>query len=290
MLQIVSQSNSEIKISEPKTGFSTRLIGFLCTFIFGIVFSFIPTTIIIIESSKVGVLKINCDRIEPKQVSCQISKSQYFNLLQQKPFNYKLVNSAKYNVIKDTDSEGDIIYRYNFSLLTEYGEKVPFLSVNSTTASTVVESLNSFMQSKQESFNYVLDDRSSNDFVYEVFFFLFPLIFLMIGLVIIYISFSMLIDYEELYLDRYKRELKHIKKRLLGTKINNYLFNEVAKIDVLYATDSYSNISFIPRIIINTKLQFKLDAVTNCQVAINIANNLNRFVGLPEEEDPVVKK
>jgi hypothetical protein len=36
-------------------------------------------------------------------------------------------------------------------------------------------------------------------------------------------------------------------------------------------------------------VQFKLDTVSDRQVAIKVANDLNRFMGLPEEEDPVVK-
>jgi hypothetical protein len=64
---------------------------------------------------------------------------------------------------------------------------------------------------------------------------------------------------------------------------------EIAKVDVLYETDSYKNIFFTPRITMNSKLQFKLDAISDRQVAIKIANDLNRFMGLPEEEDPVVK-
>jgi len=290
MLQIISQTNSEIKISEPKTASLSRLIGFFAAFVFGTVFSFIPITIFTIESSKIGVLRINCNRIEPKQVDCQFSKSQYFDLVQQQPFSYKFVNLAKYNTIKDENSEGETVYRYNFSLITISGEKVPFTNINRSTASIVVDSLNSFIQSKQESFNYVLDERSSSDFIYRVFFFLFPLIFLGIGFIIIWISFAILIDHEELYLDKYKKELKHTNRTLLGTKVNHYLFSEVAKVDVLYATDSYSNVSLIPRITINAKLQFKLDAVKDRQVAINIANNLNKFMGLPEEEDPVVKE
>jgi hypothetical protein len=37
-------------------------------------------------------------------------------------------------------------------------------------------------------------------------------------------------------------------------------------------------------------LQFKLDNITDRQAAIKVANDLNRFMGLPEEEDPVVKQ
>lgn len=290
MLQIISQTKSEIKISAPKTTIYTKLTRFLSVLLCSGTFISIFIVAFTSEFSKIGVLKVSCDRIEPTQVDCQISKSQYFDLVQQKPLNYKLVNSAKYNTIKSTDSEGDIVYRYNFSLFTNSGEKVPFKSINSSTAITVATSLNSFIKSKQGSFDYTLDERSSINFIYNIFLYLLPPIFLGIGLVSLYISFSILINHEELYLDKYKKELIHTNRTLLGTKVNHYLFNKVAKVDILYATDSYSNVSFIPRITVNAKSQFKLDAVTDRQIAIKIANDLNRFMGLPEEEDPIVKQ
>jgi hypothetical protein len=110
-----------------------------------------------------------------------------------------------------------------------------------------------------------------------------------VGLAFVWGAFSMLVDYEEILLDKSKEQLTQSKRTLLGTKVNHFLFNEIAKTDVLYATDSYKNIFFTPRITINSKLQFKLDTVSDRQVAIKVANDLNRFMGLPEEEDPVVK-
>lgn len=301
MLQIISQNNYEIKISKPKTEYSTRLISFLFTFIFGSVFSLISIIIFSTLFSDIGVLKISCDRIETEQVDCQISKSQYFDLVQQKPLNYKLINSARSNITKATDITGNFVYRSNILLITEYGTRIPFTVIKPSTTTKVITSLNSFIRSKQESFNYVLDERLDFPVAFVcIIFFLLVLLFIW-GVGAIWISLSILIDYEELYLDKYKRELIYTNRTLFGTKIHRYLFDEVTKINVLEVPSKINLVFttklvavaiylYIPRIVINAKSQFKLAGVKDRQVAINIANSLNRFMGLPEEEDPVVKQ
>lgn len=290
MLKIISQTKSEITISAPKTAFSSKIIGFLSFLLCSGTFSSIFIVAFTTEYSKIGILKVSCDRIELTQVDCQVSKSQYFDLFQQKPFAYKFVKSAKYNTIKSTDSEGDVVCQHNFLLITKSGEKAPFKSLKSSTAITVTISLSSFVESKQKSFDYTLDECKSVNFIYEIFLFLPLIMFLVIGFISLYISFSILINPEELLLDKYKKELKHINRTLLGDKVSYYLFNEVVKVDVLYAADSYNNVSFIPRITIKKELQFNLNAVKDRQVAINITNNLNEFIGLSEEEYPIVKQ
>lgn len=287
MLKIISQTNSQILISAPKKSFALNLIGFIFTFMFGSIFSFIPIYMAFMTSSEIGVLRINCDRIEPQQVDCQISKSKFFDLVQQEPLNYKFVNSFKYNVVEGKDNEGDTIIWYNFSLLTKSGEKSPFKSTSLSTATSVTSSLNSFLLSQQESVRYILDERFEPN-RYFVFFFLLP--FIAVGLAFVWGAFSIFVDYEEILLDRFKQQLKHSKRTLLGTKVSHFLFNEIAKSDILYTIDSYKNVFFTPRITVNSKLQFKLDTIRDRQVAIKIANDLNRFMGLPEEEDPVVKQ
>jgi hypothetical protein len=254
MLKIVSQTNSKILISTPKKTFTSNFIGFIFTFMFGSVFSFIPMYIALISSSAIGVLRISCDRVEPQRVDCQISKSKFFDSIQQEPFNYKFVNSFKYNVVEGEDAEGDTINWYNFSLLTESGEKFPFKSTSLSTATSVTSSLNSFLLSRQESIRYILDERFEPN-RYFVFFFLLP--FIAVGLAFVWGAFSMLVDYEEILLDKSKEQLTQSKRTLLGTKVNHFLFNEIAKADVLYAIDSYKNVYFNPRININSKVQFR---------------------------------
>jgi hypothetical protein len=286
MLKIVNQTNSKILISSPKNTSLEDYTWFVLIFIFGSVFSLIPMYMALMSSSVVGILRINCDRVEPQQVDCQLSKSKFFDSVQQEPLNYKFVNSVKYNAITSKDSDGDTIYSYNFSLLTKSGKKVPFQSSSSSTAIRVTSVLNTFLQSKQESFRYILDERfEPNRYIV----FVFISLFIAVGLSIIWGAFSSLVDYEEILLDKSEYQLRHSKRTLLGTKFNRFLFMEIAKVDVLYETDSYKNIFFTPRITMNSKLQFKLDAISDRQVAIKIANDLNRFMGLPEEEDPVVK-
>jgi hypothetical protein len=287
VLKIVSQANFEILISSPKNTSLGDYTGFILIFIFGSIFSLIPMYMALMSSSATGILRINCDRVEPQQVDCQFSKSKFFDSVQQESLNYKFVNSVKYNVITSKDSDGDTVYRYNFSLLTKSGEKVPFQSSSPSTASRVTSVLNTFLQSKQESLRYILDERFEPD-RYVLFLIISP--FIAVGLSIILGAFSGLVYYEEIILDKFKYQLRHSKRTILGTKVNSFRFNEVAKVDVLYATDSYKNIYFTPRININSKVQFKLDTVSDRQVAIKIANDLNRFMSLPEEEDPVVKE
>jgi hypothetical protein len=39
-----------------------------------------------------------------------------------------------------------------------------------------------------------------------------------------------------------------------------------------------------------SNVKYYLNTISDRQVAIKIANDLNRFMGLPKEEDPVVKE
>ncbi|NUN64064.1 hypothetical protein HCU40_04695 [Pseudanabaena biceps] len=289
-MKIINQTSSQIFISAPKN--YSLPVDFIATvLVVGSGFIFVPMLMMSFQFeilSRTGVLRVNCDRVEPQQVNCQISKSKYLDFVQQEPLKYKFVNSAKYNVIdKGKDSDGDQVYRYNFSLLTKFGEKVPFESIKSSTANSIASALNPFLQSKQESFRYTLDERSEPS-LYISMIFLIP--FFAAGFSSVWFAFSALAYSEEIILDKSKYQLRHSKRTLLGTKVNSFRFNEVAKVDVLYATDSYKNIYFTPRITVDSNRQFSLDTIKDRQIAIKIANDLNRFMGLPEEEDPVVKE
>jgi hypothetical protein len=287
-MKIINQTSSQILIATPKNSFTFKIVGFVSSCAFASIFTFIPATILNLQLSQIGILKINCDRVEPKQVNCQFSKSQYFDLVKQANLNYQFVNSVKYNVIDEgEDGDGEQVYRYNFSLLTKFGEKVPFKSMKSAKAREVTATLNSFLASPKTSFRYISDSRyEPTQYISSIF--LIP--FFAVGFAGIWTAFSIWVDAEEITLDKYEYQLKHSKRTLLGTKVNQFALNEIAKIDVLYTTDSYDNVSYTPRITVSSNQQFKLEPLSDRQVAIKIVNDLNRFVGLPEEEDPVVKK
>jgi len=289
MLKIINQTDSKILIAS-KIPFRDRLSNSIFLLLFGLPNFLVPMFFAFDYVSKTGVVKIECDRVEPQQVDCQISKSNFFDLAKSKPLDYKFVQLSEY---EDVDTNFTVnekpVFRTRFLLTTKFGKKEVFEDINKLTASYISYSLNSFLDSNQKSLSYNYDER----FNYPVLKLSFPtmVIFLLVGSPFIWFGLLVLISYEEVFLDKPNSLLKHTKRTLLGTKkINRYLFNEVAKVDVLYTTDSYSNVSFTPRITINSKLQFKLDTIGDRQAAIKVANDLNRFMGLPEEEDPVVKQ
>lgn len=289
MLKIVSQTNSEILISSKDT-FRGRLSASIFLICFSLPFLSIALFPMFHHVSKTGVVNIECDRVKPKQVNCQISKSKFFDLVKTKPLDYKFVQQSTYDLVEtgDTINENPV-FRARVLLKTGFGEMEVFEDIHKLTGYTISDSLNSFLGSNQKSFSYKYDERLIFDTWWRLI--VNPLLpFLLVGGVILWIAFVILTYNEEFFFDKSNSLLKHTKWTLLGTKINHYLFNEIAKIDVLYSSDSYNNVSFIPRITINSKLQFRLDVIRDRQVAINFANNLNRFIGLPEEQDPVFKQ
>jgi hypothetical protein len=289
MLKIINQPDSEILIA-PKISSRDRLMTFMLLLCFSLPFLSVPIFSAFDYVSKTGVVKLECDLVEPKQVNCQISKSQFFDLVKTKPLDYKFVQLSEYEdvAIPNVTINGEPVFRTRLILTTKFGKNEVFENISKLTASYISYSLNSFLDSNQKSLSYNYDERFN--FPDPIFPFPMMVSFFVVGGSVFWFALLAIISYEEVFLDKSNGLLRHSKNTFLGMKINRYLFNEVAKVDVLYTTDSYSNVSFTPRITINSKLQFMLDTIGDRQAAIKVANDLNRFIGLPEEEDPVVKR
>ncbi|WP_156341401.1 hypothetical protein, partial [Pseudanabaena sp. 'Roaring Creek'] len=253
MLKIVSQTNSEILISSKDTfTFRGRLSAFIFLICFNLPFLYLGLFPAFHYASKTGVINIECDRVKPKQVNCQISKSKFFDLVKTKPLDYKFVQYSAYDLVEtgDTINENPV-YRARVLLMTGLGEMEVFEDIHKLTGYTISDSLNSFVGSNQKSFSYKYDER----LVFATWWGLIvnpQLPWLLVSSLILWFAFVILIYNEEFFFDKSNRLLKHTKWTLFGTKINHYLFNEIAKIDVLYSSDSYNRVSFIPRITINS--------------------------------------
>lgn len=225
--------------------------------------------------------KVSCDRVNPRQVNCEVIQSDLFSFGQQKTSNYQFVQGVKFNPMNKA--------KVSFSFLTNTGEKEPLTSSRST-ANAIVEPVNSFLKSKQKSFSYISDNgfNSSNSFSYLSLVFLAFSVFF--GLALLWSALSEPFKQDEILLEKLESKFQHTHKSIFGSKINQYQFTDIAKVDVLYSTDSYQNVSFNPRIMMRSGKQYKLATMSDRQAAIDLANSLNRFVYLPEESDPVVKK
>ena len=292
-MKIISQTSNEIKIEKTssKGSFKDNLYFFLFIFF---IFPFLPLGVFFVTifqgAALTGVAKVNCDRVEPQQVDCQVSKSKFFDLVQGETVSMKFVQSAKYNVIEREDGEGKKSYNYNFQITNKFGEVKTFES-SQDTANKTAQIVNSFLASKQTYLKYSADDRSNLGFIIGL---AFALLF---NLFIFFICFQIWLfivrntSEKSIILNKSKRSFNYIQNRfIVGEKIDSYKFSDVAKVDVLYSSDSYENISFTPRITMTSGVKYIWDSVKDRQVAIKVANDLNRFMGLPEEEDPVVKE
>jgi hypothetical protein len=291
-MKIISQTSNEIRIEKTssKGSFKDNLYFFLLVFF---VFPFVPLVFflfnILPDIFLIGVTRVICDRVEPQQVDCQVSKSKFFDLARVEPVSMKFVQSAKYNLIQSEDIEGRKTYKYNFQFINKFGEVRTFDS-HQESANQTIESVNSFLISQQTSLKYITDDRTNPMLIIGLLF------ALGINLFILFICFKIWLfilrtcSEKEIILNKSKNSFIYIQNRfILGKKIDDYKFTDVAKVDVLYANASYDNIVFAPRITMTSGVKYNLDTIGDRQAAINVANDLNRFIGLPEEEDPVVK-
>lgn|GEM_PF-2210486 len=288
--KIVSQTSREIKIAKDKGNWLTYLIFYIL--IFAILPSF-PIGFFLVNilpsAWQTGVTTVICDRIEPKQVDCQISQSKFFDLVQQKTLSTKFVQTAKYAIVEKEDSEGKTTYTSKFSLVSKFGE-TPQFEISRDEPKRIVQSVNSFLASQQPSFKYVADERN--------FFIVSKLVFtILFNLGIAFVCFKFFLFFlqngteQEMLLNKPQGQITNTTKRfILGTTIEDYKFTDVAKIDALYAKDSYDNVSFKPRISMSSGKKYMLDVMSDRNAAIKLVNNLNQFIGLPEEEDPVVKE
>ena len=284
-MKIVSQTSNEIKIGKAssKGSFKNNLYFFLFV---SFIFPVFPLGILIGAMfpiiSQIGVTRVICDRVEPQQVDCQVSQSKFFDLVRAEPVSMKFVRSAKYNVIETVNTEKANTYKYNFQLTNKFGGVKTFDS-NQDTVNKTVQSVNSFLASQQTSLKYIADDRLNPNLiialVFNISLCLFWLfIFFHIWRIILWLS-----SYREIILNKSERSFSCIETTfILGKKIDNYKLTDVAKVDVLYYD--------IPRITMTSGMKYDLDAIGDRQAAIKVANDLNRFIGLPEEEDPVVKE
>jgi|694.fasta_scaffold114088_2 hypothetical protein len=289
-MKIIRQTSSEIVIASTEKSLVKSRWEAFANLLFANIFIVVPFYIFgnvlsLDIGSSISALtrstKVSCDRVNPIQVNCEVIQSDFFSFGQQKKSNYQFVQGVKFNTTNRATT--------SFSFLTNIGEKEP-LTTSSATAYAIVDPVNFFVKSKQKSFSYTSDNsfNYSNAFNYfSLGFFVFCALF---GLPLLWSALASPFRKDQILLDKLESKFEYTQKSIFGSKINQYQFTDIAKIDVVYSTDSYQNVFFDPRITMRSGQKYMLETMRDRQAAIDLANGLNRFVYLPEESDPVVKK
>jgi len=309
-MKIISQTSNEIKIEAWKEPSKEEEIANDLTVGYSLMASFFVLPILVFvafpisksivlngfkDFSLAGVLRINCVRVEPQQVDCQVSKSKDFGLIQGEPTSIKFVKSANYSV-KNVGYSRDFfqgkieIYERNFQITSKFGESKTFES-SQDSGNAAVNSVNSFLASQQNSLNHISDDRTNPKILGSLAIAFLLMSFILFGCFFVIRVLLKALAKKSIVLNNSQQSFNYIETRLiLGEKKDSYKFTDVTKVDILYSTNSYDKIFYKPRITMNSGVKYNLDTISDRQVAIKVANDLNRFMGLPEEEDPVVKE
>jgi len=92
-------------------------------------------------------------------------------------------------------------------------------------------------------------------------------------------------SYEEIHLDRNLRQLQYSKHSIFGANIKIYPFEKIVKVDLVYFLNEF----YRPRISTQCGQKLNLHSIRDSHEAISFVNEINRFIGLPEEENPIAE-
>ncbi|GBO52413.1 hypothetical protein APA_82 [Pseudanabaena sp. lw0831] len=234
--------------------------------------------------SKIGVIKIDCDRLKNTEVNCKILRSGASKFSQNNSVKIKGIlkadlyvsttknlNSFKvvFTVIKSFQK--DDLFTYNFDYQDE--------------CKSTFESINNFLYSKKVSFSNSYDRYSYDNSFYNNFLFFLFVFLLLFGLWNLIIAISLPFYYEKLLLNKLEMQLTYTNRALFDVKVKQYAFTDITKVDLLpNSLDKNSSISFVPRLTVNYEDEYILGDIKDHQTALEFVNNLNKFIGLPEED------
>ncbi len=227
---------------------------------------------------KIGVIKIDCIRFKNDGVDCKIFRSgeSHFpqnslttiqRILAVEVDKYKTKTSSRFSIRFTVSKQfkEDNVFIYDFDFQNE-SEKA-------------FEIINNFLRSNEPSLTVSYDRYGLDNFP----FFLFLILFLP-GLFLLVSALSSPFYYEEILLDKLETQLTYKQRIVFDEKVKQYAFVDITKIDLLPTPpDKNEQISFIPRITINHEYEIRLGNIKDRQIADEFVDNLNKFIGLSEE-------
>jgi hypothetical protein len=232
----IIEENYQKLVLEKKTGLNLFL------FIWGLGFGGIPLVILISMFASLGVININCQRIEPTQVNCQIHRTGFGGLISQ---DFQILNNvinAKFEQIEGEDSDGATTIDNKVVLKTQQGQNFAIedsiyingVRGNAQQMRRIESEINNFLNVNQPSLVLNIDNRWrwSNLFIFG-----FISIFIVIGGTVL-LGNILIIGYEKIVIDKLTSKCDYEKVNLLGKKKDTYNLREITRIIIEESTDS----------------------------------------------------
>jgi len=234
-MKITNKTSTELILSK-KNGLNPFL------FIWSIFFTGIPLIVLISTFSALGVITINCERIEPKLVNCTLNRSGFGGFFPQNKESLNNVIEAQFQQIEEKDSDGATTFDNKVILLSKNGKNLAIQELmfingvrgNAKEMRQVSQEISNFLNSNESLFVIEIDNRWRWA---NLFIFCFISIFILIGGTVFMMTI-LEIGYETIVFDKVSRQLKFEKVNLLGKKKDNISLNEVNGIVLKELTDS----------------------------------------------------
>lgn len=196
-------------------------------------FSGIPLATIVLISSQSGVTSLSCRRIEPKQVDCVSSRSQYLGLVVTVPNrSIRQVVDAKFESAKWSNQRGGGTAKAWVSLIAKSGKVKLFetqYAIESgfqpTFQPEAAQKIKTLINSQAPSFEIAEDTRWNQGFLGGLIFFL-P--FLLIGPLVLYAG----VRSRTITLDKTRNLYIRQIHTLLGTRTKTYPLREIRAVEV----------------------------------------------------------
>lgn len=190
-MKIIRHSHEELTIRDRPGLFTSCFMLVWSCFFIGI-----PGLLWVSAMAGMGATRLVCQRVEPEQLGCNLSQTQYFGFISKPEQRFNQVLEAKFNQTEGRDSEGDNIQDNWVSLVTSKGDFTLFedpIRYNGTRGSAndmwdLADEINGYIQAGVDSFTVTRDLRFS---LFQMLVpTLFSSVFLLIGLGVVYWVFQ----------------------------------------------------------------------------------------------------
>lgn len=272
----IIQHDSRQLILERKADFNPFLL------VWGLFFGGIPLFMFSTFFAGLGVVNINCERVEITQVNCQVKRSHFAGLKMEslQPFNN--VIKVQFEQIKGVDSDeqntldNKIILenKYEEKLLIEDSMFVNGVKGNEREMRLLESQMQNFLNSQDIYLTVNYDNRWH---LSNLAIFLFLSVFIVIGGVF-FIRDIISLGYEKIIFDKSTSQLYFEKRNLLGKKNENHSLKQVTSIMIEVDKDSDGDEIYYLIVPVDNQKQYQLDRDSQIEMIQANANRIANFL------------
>ncbi|WP_017294794.1 hypothetical protein [Geminocystis herdmanii] len=273
-MKIIKHDSRQL-IVETKIGFNFFLL------IWGVFFGGIPLFILTAFFAGLGVINIDCEKVEINNINCQVERTKFAGLKIENLQSFNNLIKVQFEQIKGVDSDGQRTINNTIILENKYGEQLLIedaMFINGVKGKEkkmrlITSKLQNFLNSQDI---YLIVNYDNRWRWANLVIFLFLSVFIFIGCTVLIMDIIS-IGYEKFIFDKSTSKFSFEKVNLLEKKHENYRLQHINSIIIEVDKDSDGDKVYSLIVSINNKTEYKLDRAVplcdrNSQLAMIQAN------------------